>query len=331
MKFAYRLLTSEGLWAEFFKAKYLRDSHLMSCTMQASVSRFWRSVVASVPEVMENVQVLLGGGNSYFWYDRWLASGPLSVRITDIPNKKLRIKDCWVDKAWNIEILKGLVGNKVMEEIIQTRISGRGGSDICVWKPSPDDNFTTASACSDMGACFLNVPCLLFDTWKTRIPAWMISAKKVSLSSNLTGSSRGGGILRDANGYFKGAFTSHYSVGSNNRAELKALFDGIRLCKRLSYSSVIIVSDSKIVVDWFRVGKCTLWYLWDFWDGCIKEMQGMNVRIVHQSREGNQAADFLAKLGESGSNVIYEEFQELPRLLQGIVRIDRSGLPAIRH
>ncbi|KAK0573059.1 hypothetical protein LWI29_002443 [Acer saccharum] len=142
---------------------------------------------------------------------------------------------------------------------------------------------------------------------------------------------RGGGILRDANGYFKGAFTSHYGVGSNNRAELKALFDGIRLCKRLSYFIVIIESDSKIVVDRFRVGKCTLWYLWDFWDECIKEMQGTNVRIVHQFRERNQAADFLAKLGERGSNVIYEEFQELPRLLYGIVRIDRSGLLAIRH
>ena len=57
----------------------------------------------------------------------------------------------------------------------------------------------------------------------------------------------------------------------------------------------------------------------------------MNVRFVHQYREGNQAVDFLAKLGERGSNVIYEEFHELPRLLQGIVRIDRSGLPAIRH
>lgn len=146
MKFAYRLLTSEALWVDFFKSKYLRDDHLMSCTMKASDSRFWRSVVASVPEVMKNVQVLLRGGNSYFWYDRWLVSGSLSVRITDIPNKKLRIKDCWVDKAWNIEFLKDLVGDEVMEEIIQTRISGCGGSDVCVWKPSPDGNFTTASA-----------------------------------------------------------------------------------------------------------------------------------------------------------------------------------------
>ncbi|KAL5984394.1 hypothetical protein ACLOJK_018498 [Asimina triloba] len=84
--------------------------------------------------------------------------------------------------------------------------------------------------------------------------------------------------------------------------------------------------DAKIVVDWFRAGKCTLWYLWDFWDECIKEMRGMNVRFIHQFREGNLAADFLAKLGESGSNRIYEDLQDLPRLLRGIIRIDKTDL-----
>ncbi|KAL5987559.1 hypothetical protein ACLOJK_035307 [Asimina triloba] len=60
-----------------------------------------------------------------------------------------------------------------------------------------------------------------------------------------------------------------------------------------------------------------------------EEMQGMNVRFIHQFREGNLAADFLAKLGESGSNRIYEDTHDLPRLLRGIVRIDKSGLQAI--
>ncbi|KAL6012791.1 Glycerol-3-phosphate acyltransferase 3 [Asimina triloba] len=54
-------------------------------------------------------------------------------------------------------------------------------------------------------------------------------------------------------------------------------------------------------------------------------MQGMNVRFAHQFREGNQVADFLAKLGESGSNRTYEDLQDLLRLLRGIVRIDKSG------
>ncbi|KAL5977558.1 hypothetical protein ACLOJK_041456 [Asimina triloba] len=58
-------------------------------------------------------------------------------------------------------------------------------------------------------------------------------------------------------------------------------------------------------------------------------MQGMNVRFAHQFREGNQVADFLAKLGESGSSRTYEDLQDLPRLLRGIVRIDKSGQQGI--
>ncbi|KAI9186197.1 hypothetical protein LWI28_014743 [Acer negundo] len=150
--------TIEG---EFFKAKYLRDGHL---TMKVPVSHFWRFVVASVPEVMENVQ------------------------DTDLLNEL------------NLE---------------PPRVAVRKCMLVGWIKPS----------------------------------CGLVKINCDGSARNNPGSSGGGGILRDANGYFKRAFTSHYGVGSNNRAELKALIDGIWLCKRLSYSYVIIESDSKIVVD----------------------------------------------------------------------------------
>lgn len=73
---------------------------------------------------------------------------------------------------------------------------------------------------------------------------------------SILGSSGGDGLLRDTNGDFKGAFTNYYGVGTNNKVELRANLDGILLCKSLSYFLVIIESDSKLVVDWFTVGKC---------------------------------------------------------------------------
>lgn len=97
MKFAYRLLTTEGLWADFFKSKYLRDGHPLSYIPKATNLRMWRSIMKRVPEVMENVQILLRNGNSFFWFDRWLALGPLSARLTDISNKQIRIRDCGMD------------------------------------------------------------------------------------------------------------------------------------------------------------------------------------------------------------------------------------------
>lgn len=39
----------------------------------------------------------------------------------------------------------------------------------------------------------------------------------------------------------------------------------------------------------------------------------MNILFNHQFREGNQVADFLARMGESGQNVLYENFQDLPQ------------------
>lgn len=65
---------------------------------------------------------MLRGGNSSFWFDRWLSLGPLAVAVSDIHNKHICIMDFWVDWAWNIDMLTSLVGETVTTEIIQTRI-----------------------------------------------------------------------------------------------------------------------------------------------------------------------------------------------------------------
>ncbi|KAG6624731.1 hypothetical protein CIPAW_16G048000 [Carya illinoinensis] len=91
MKLAYRLLTSTNLWPDFFRAKYCKNDHVLACKEGPIDSRFWRSMVAIIPKVMENVKILVRGGNSSFWFDRWLVSGPLSVSMEVFTNKKLCI------------------------------------------------------------------------------------------------------------------------------------------------------------------------------------------------------------------------------------------------
>lgn len=122
MKFPYRMLTSGNLWVDFFQEKYLKDRHFLEYVHRHSESRFWKSIMGSLLEVMENVQVMLRGGNSSFWFDRRLSSSPLAVTVSDIRNKHICIMDCWVDWAWNIDMLTSLVGETVTTEIIQTRI-----------------------------------------------------------------------------------------------------------------------------------------------------------------------------------------------------------------
>lgn len=134
--------------------------------------------------------------------------------------------------------------------------------------------------------------------WWTKTPCgWMKLNCDGSAQCNPR-SLRGGSLLRDTNGNFKGAFTSYYEIWTNNKVELKGYFWWHSGLQKIILFNVIIESESKIFVDWFTIGKCTLWYLWEFWEECIKEMQMMNVRIIHQLRDGNLVADFLAKLGE---------------------------------
>lgn len=89
---------------------------------------------------------------------------------------------------------------------------------------------------------------------------------------------------------------------------------------------MIIESDSRIVVEWLGKGACSLWYLWDFWEDILVELEGVNFKVIHQYREGNSVADFLAREGEMGKKVIYEESHSLPSYLKGILRLDRWGL-----
>ncbi|KAK0580059.1 hypothetical protein LWI29_035797 [Acer saccharum] len=493
---------------DFFKAKYCRHDHILVRKGRPTDSRFWRSMVAIIPEVVDNIKILVRGGNSSFWFDRWLASGPLSVSTDDISNKKMCIKDCWLNNNWNSYLLVELVGDDKSKDIVNNVAAGRRGQDISIWKPASDGTFSTSSAwetvrrrgdnfvwkdwfwhsllpkrisiciwkawfmclavddrVKDKGismasACdccvqrsqetidhvlsvgdvaadiwcrasvVFGIPFQRVLPWKNRVTNWFYYARKSSIKGVLIGllpclitwclwnrrckarmegvyqgadqiwrsvrywvrslaedkvssrdlnstdffimkelqiqhhkvfarpgkffswtkppagwiklncdgscrgnpgNSGGGGVIRDCHGMAIAAFSSFFGNGTNNSAELKAILEGIRLCKRLLHFNVIIESDSRIVVDWLRKGRCSLWYLWDFWEDLVVELVGVNFRVFHQYREGNSAADFLAKEGARGTNIFYDDQLSLPRFLHGVLRIDRLGLPYFRH
>ncbi|XP_042969028.1 uncharacterized protein LOC122301702 [Carya illinoinensis] len=68
----------------------------------------------------------------------------------------------------------------------------------------------------------------------------------------------GGWIIQDSRGMFLGAFSAYFGHGTNNEAELRALKEGVALCKSLSFYSLEIECDSKLVVDWVVSGKCNV-------------------------------------------------------------------------
>lgn len=62
----------------------------------------------------------------------------------------------------------------------------------------------------------------------------------------------------------------------------------------------------------------------------MKEMQGLTIKFNHQYREGNQTADFLARMGKSGHNEIYDNLQNLPHKFKGFLQTDKMGLPSLK-
>ncbi|KAG2713072.1 hypothetical protein I3843_04G149000 [Carya illinoinensis] len=133
--------------------------------------------------------------------------------------------------------------------------------------------------------------------WSMPSDGWVKLNVDGSCRGNL-GSCGGGGVIRDEGGRFLATFSSKYGIGTNNEAELKALIGGLTLCKELGLVNLVIESDSMLVVKWLREKMCTVWYLWDYWEEVVQVLTGTEYLVLHQFREGNRVADFLARQGE---------------------------------
>lgn len=72
--------------------------------------------------------------------------GPLVDQFFSIPNPKLKIQECWDFPQWDIEKLTTLVGEEIIKEIILSNVKWNNGSNLFIWKPNQDGQFTKALA-----------------------------------------------------------------------------------------------------------------------------------------------------------------------------------------
>ncbi|GLT71799.1 hypothetical protein SLA2020_437920 [Shorea laevis] len=93
--------------------------------------------------------------------------------------------------------------------------------------------------------------------------------------------------------------------------------------------NIVVELDSSLIVNWLENGSCGIWYLEDFWEEVLFLISGLNIRVNHVFREGNQAADWLSKCGSAGITQDYNS-TNLPKDLKGILRVDKCGLPCFR-
>lgn len=63
-----------------------------------------------------------------------------------IGDSGLRLKSLWSGSGWNVELLRYLVSEQLVQKITRSDVKLKKGEDKCVWAPSVDGNFSTKSA-----------------------------------------------------------------------------------------------------------------------------------------------------------------------------------------
>jgi ribonuclease HI len=154
---------------------------------------------------------------------------------------------------------------------------------------------------------------------------------------NVDGSSYGnpgwagyGGLFRDHEGSWILGFSDPVSFADGLEVELLAIHNGLMLAWDIGYNDVSCRSDCKEALSLihepiFRPHK----YVGII--DSIKELisRDWNISFVHTYREGNQCADFMAKLGANAMDC-FGIFPEPPASLGSLLLSDAMGTPYTR-
>ncbi|GAU20604.1 hypothetical protein TSUD_33400 [Trifolium subterraneum] len=111
-------------------------------------------------------------------------------------------------------------------------------------------------------------------------------------------------IRNNVGSYIAGA--SGHIIGSSDilLAELSGIFHGLKLASSLGITDLICYTDSLLSCNLIQ-GPYSHYHIYGVLIQNIKDyMQQSNINICHTLREGNQCADYLAKLGASSTEAL---------------------------
>jgi ribonuclease HI len=135
-----------------------------------------------------------------------------------------------------------------------------------------------------------------------------------------------GGLIRNNAGLFISGF-SGYLPNSNCilQAELSAILAGLRLAVSMGLEDLICYSDSQLSVK-LITGDVSKYHAYAVLVQDIKDIiASYNVSIQHTLREGNQCADYFAKLGATSDNRFLVH-SSAPEDLRDMLRNDAMGV-----
>ncbi|CAK7334970.1 unnamed protein product [Dovyalis caffra] len=103
----------------------------------------------------------------------------------------------------------------------------------------------------------------------------------------------GEGVLQDAKGRMLMAFSIFFRIGTNNKLELLAIQEGLRLCNILNFQPSSIEADSYLALCGLEGLQNLLWHLtYIAWD--CRSLLCPSITANHVFNEGNNVVDRLA-------------------------------------
>ncbi|XP_004289445.1 PREDICTED: putative ribonuclease H protein At1g65750-like [Fragaria vesca subsp. vesca] len=129
-KASWRIFQNDhGLWADIYRKKYLQDCCIESSNSiaPADCSNTWRGIVHGVELMRRNLKWRIGDGAKIkFW--------------------NATIKEFWCDTSWNISLLKSVLPDHVVMQIISVPSGfGVSGHDKLIWNATANGKFSVKS------------------------------------------------------------------------------------------------------------------------------------------------------------------------------------------
>ncbi|XP_058759807.1 uncharacterized protein LOC131633112 [Vicia villosa] len=147
-------------------------------------------------------------------------------------------------------------------------------------------------------------------------------------TSSPSGLSACGGIARNSDGNFLGAFADFLGVANSLIAELSGAMMAIEFAYEKNWSNIWLETDSTAVVKAFNSPYTVPWFIRNRWFNCISLVANWNFVVSHIYREGNSCADTLASLGLNITSSTY--FASIPICLRADFVKNRIGMPFYR-
>ncbi|XP_062028777.1 uncharacterized protein LOC133744735 [Rosa rugosa] len=122
-----------------------------------------------------------------------------------------------------------------------------------------------------------------------------------------------GGIFRDHEGHFRGAFAQKVEAPCAIDAEVLAVIEAMRIAWAKSWTHIWLETDSILVVQYFKNPNLIPWRLRIAWYNCLYLTRMIHFRVSHTFREGNTVADALANHG--ALNEGYNWWDDVPTFI----------------